>query len=66
MWSVVRREDVPLIASRTSIPKVAETLMVEPSVAVRDGEGRLVAWGFMGVAGTLSTLHVEVGLRARA
>lgn len=62
VWSVVRREDVPLIASRTSIPKVAETLMVEPSLAVRDGAGRLVAWGFMGLAGTLSTLHVEVGL----
>lgn len=60
VWSVVRREDVPLIASRTTIPKVADTLMKEPSVAVRDGEGALVAWGFMGAAGTLSTLHVEV------
>lgn len=59
-WSVVRREDVPLIASRTSLPKVADTLMSEPSVAVRDARGALVAWGFMGIAGTLSTLHVEV------
>lgn len=58
-WDVVREEDVPLIASRTRIPKVAHTLMNEPSVAVRDGEA-LVAWGFMGTAGTLSTLHVEV------
>lgn len=60
VWSTVRREDVPLIASRTSLPKVADTLMSEPSVAVRDAEGTLVAWGFMGIAGTLSTLHVEV------
>lgn len=59
-WGVVRREDVPLIASRTKIPKVADTLMREPSVVVRDAEDRLVAWGFMGIAGTLSTLHVEV------
>lgn len=60
VWSVVRREDVPLIASRTSLPKVADTLMSEPSVAVRRADGTLVAWGFMGIAGTLSTLHVEV------
>lgn len=68
-WDVVRREDVPLIASRTKIPKVEATLMSEPSVVVRDGGGNgeqegatetLIAWGFMGIAGTLSTLHVEV------
>lgn len=59
-WDVVRREDVPLIASRTKIPKVEATLMSEPSVVVRDAEGTPVAWGFMGIAGTLSTLHVEV------
>lgn len=65
-WDVVRREDVPLIASRTKIPKVESTLMSEPSVGVRDAAGTLVAWGFIGVAGTLSTLHVEVrGRRAR-
>jgi hypothetical protein len=59
-WDVIRREDVPLIASRTRIPKVEATLMSEPSVAVRDSAGALAAWGFIGVAGTLSTLHVEV------
>lgn len=64
-WSVIRREDVPLIASRTKIPKEADTLMSEPSVAVRDARGGLVAWGFMGVAGTLSTLHVEVSRRKK-
>lgn len=64
-WDVVRREDVPLIASRTYIPKIEATLMSEPSVGVRDAQGALVAWGFIGVAGTLSTLHVEVrGRRA--
>lgn len=64
-WDVVRREDVPLIASRTKIPKVEATLMSEPSVAIRDAEGTLVAWGFMGVAGTLSTLHVEEPYRGK-
>lgn len=61
-WDVVKREDVPLIASRTKIPKVEATLMSEPSVVLRNTNGELVAWGFMGIAGTLSTLHVEVGL----
>ncbi|POS76155.1 hypothetical protein DHEL01_v205454 [Diaporthe helianthi] len=64
-WDVVRRDDVPLIASRTYIPKIEATLMSEPSVAVRDAEGTLVAWGFMGVAGTLSTLHVEEPFRGK-
>ncbi|KAG8164759.1 hypothetical protein KVR01_005034 [Diaporthe batatas] len=64
-WDVVRREDVPLIASRTYIPKIEATLMSEPSVAVRDAEGTLVAWGFVGVAGTLSTLHVEEPYRGK-
>ncbi|KUI65968.1 hypothetical protein VM1G_01430 [Cytospora mali] len=64
-WDVVRREDVPLIASRTKLPKVEATLMSEPSVAIRDGQGTLVAWGFMGVAGTLSTLHVEEPYRGK-
>lgn len=59
-WGEVRRADVPLIASRTNLPKVADHLMCEPSVGVRDGEDALVAWAFMGCAGTLSTLHVEV------
>ncbi|KAI7787120.1 hypothetical protein LA080_001213 [Diaporthe eres] len=64
-WDVVRREDVPLIASRTYIPKIEATLMSEPSVGVRDAAGTLVAWGFIGVAGTLSTLHVEEPYRGK-
>ncbi|ROW11251.1 hypothetical protein VMCG_01427 [Cytospora schulzeri] len=64
-WDTIRREDCPLIASRTKIPKVEATLMSEPSVAIRDAEGILVAWGFMGVAGTLSTLHVEEPYRGK-
>lgn len=64
-WDVVRRGDCRLIASRTRLPKVEATLMSEPSVAVRDARGVLVAWGFMGVAGTLSTLHVEEPYRGR-
>ncbi|KAF3764958.1 hypothetical protein M406DRAFT_260529 [Cryphonectria parasitica EP155] len=64
-WAAVRREDVPLIASRTKIPKVADHLMCEPNVGVRNREGVLVAWGFMGNAGTLSTLHVEEPYRGK-
>ncbi|KAI3400445.1 hypothetical protein diail_3066 [Diaporthe ilicicola] len=64
-WDVVRRQDVPLIASRTYIPKIEATLMSEPSVGVRDAAGVLVAWGFIGVAGTLSTLHVEEPYRGK-
>lgn len=64
-WDGVRKEDCPLIASRTKIPKIEATLMSEPSVGIRNAEGTLVAWAFMGVAGTLSTLHVEEAYRGK-
>lgn len=63
VWDRVRtKEDVRLVQSRTSIKRQEDTLLGLPSVAVRDGEGRMVAWGFMAFDGTLMTLHVEVCL----
>ncbi|KAL8370648.1 hypothetical protein RB595_000832 [Gaeumannomyces hyphopodioides] len=64
-WDAVGREDVPLIISRTNIPKTESTLMTLPSLGIRLSDGRLVAWSFLGVDGTLSTLHCEEPFRGR-
>ncbi|KAK3497992.1 uncharacterized protein B0T23DRAFT_98805 [Neurospora hispaniola] len=66
VWDRVRtKEDVRLVQSRTSIKRQEDTLLGLPSVAVRDGEGRMVAWGFMAFDGTLMTLHVEEQYRGK-
>lgn len=54
--------------SRTDIPKTEATLARLGSVGVRysgsgfemqEGEGELIAWAYIGVDGSLSSLHVE-------
>ncbi|TPX14180.1 uncharacterized protein E0L32_000574 [Thyridium curvatum] len=65
-WGVVEgAEDCRLVISRTRIPKSEATLMTLPSMSVRLKDGTMVAWAFMGVDGTLSTLHVEEPYRGK-
>lgn len=33
-----------------------------PSTAIRLGDGTTIAWGFLGLDGSVSTVHVEVKL----
>lgn len=65
-WDSVRsHDDVALVISRTHIPRTLQTLLGVPSVALRekagpDGQdGALQAWAFVGVDGSLWTLHTE-------
>lgn len=68
----VRREELALTMKRTEIPKTEETLAQLGNIGIRytdsaqqqsspDGmdEGELTAWAFIGVDGSLSSLHVE-------
>ncbi|OAA61235.1 gcn5-related n-acetyltransferase [Niveomyces insectorum RCEF 264] len=77
-WDVVRPGDVALVMARTSIPRSAATLLSLPSVALRDGSGgggrgehqhningTLQAWAFLGVDGSLWSLHCEPAYRGR-
>ncbi|KAK3328969.1 hypothetical protein B0H66DRAFT_585538 [Apodospora peruviana] len=64
-WDKVRREDVALILSRTSIKRQEATLLLLPSTVIRLEDGTPVAWGFMGLDGTLMTLHVEEPYRGQ-
>lgn len=64
-WDTVRREDCDLIVSSTKVPKAERTLLTLPSTVLRLGDGTPISWGFLGVDGTLSTLHCEVPWRGR-
>lgn len=77
-FSAIREEELEVVVSRTSIPKTVGTLGRLVGVGVRklrlgvdgqrgggEGEGKLVAWGFLGTDGGLNTLHVEEEERGR-
>lgn len=63
VWSSVQEKDMRKILASTTIPRTARTLMELPSVAVRRGEGELVAWAFLGLDASLTSLHVDENLR---
>nr|POF16775.1 hypothetical protein CFP56_72726 [Quercus suber] len=76
-WGEVRQEGLGLVRARTQIPRQERTLAVLPSVAIftqtgeggqgndddGDDEGRMVGWAFVGLDGSLTTLHVEAEYR---
>lgn len=70
IWGNVREEDFDLVRSRTSIPRKNATLKILPSIAIfpdADDPGTTapIAWAFLGVDSSLSSLHVEPEYRGR-
>ncbi|KAG8527051.1 uncharacterized protein KY384_008480 [Bacidia gigantensis] len=63
--SLEHTSDFDLVVARSSIPREVPTLRQLGNVGIRrlddsgDGEGELVAWGFLSPDGSLSSLHVE-------
>ncbi|KAF4555762.1 Hypothetical protein D9617_2g057250 [Elsinoe fawcettii] len=67
-WGEVRAEDYPLVRSRTSIGRQDRTLRMLPSAAIfqlQEGDGKPIAWAFLGVDSSLTSLHVEPEWRGR-
>lgn len=66
-WGEVRSQDFALVKSRTAIPRKDKTLATVPSVAIFPSEpdSAPIAWCFLGVDGSLMTLHVEPEHRGR-
>jgi hypothetical protein len=59
-WGEVREQDIDLVKARTSIPRTTKTLMSLKSVGVFEEESdTAVAWTFLGLDGSLVTLHTE-------
>ncbi|QIW95344.1 hypothetical protein AMS68_000862 [Peltaster fructicola] len=65
-WGELLPEHMELVNSRTNIRRQPKTMESVPSVGVFAYGSRMpVAWGFIGVDGSLSTLHVEPKDRGR-
>ncbi|PSK60119.1 hypothetical protein B9Z65_1017 [Elsinoe australis] len=71
-WGEVRERDFWIVRGRTGIPRQDRTLRMLPSVAIypvaegrREDEVEPIAWTFLGVDSSLTTLHVEEVYRGR-
>lgn len=68
MYGKVDPSHYPLVKSRTQIPRQDRTLCVLPSVAIYPAGTQTttltpVAWSFLGLDASLTTLHVEAEYR---
>lgn len=65
-WGKVREQDIDTVKARTDIPRTKRTLMSLDSIAVFDEKSDSpVAWTFLGLDGSLTTLHTEPELRGK-
>ncbi|CAK4031357.1 acetyltransferase like [Lecanosticta acicola] len=66
-WGELDQRHFPLVRSRTMIPRQDRTLAVLRSLAIfpNDSDQQPIAWAFIQLDGSLSTLHVEPEWRGR-
>jgi hypothetical protein len=65
-WGDMREQDMEIVQSRTSIPRTKRTLLSLKSVGVFEkSTDEPVAWTFLGLDGSLTTLHTEPEYRGQ-
>ncbi|KAI0135403.1 hypothetical protein F4814DRAFT_21135 [Daldinia grandis] len=64
-WRAVGRGDIPLMLSRTKIPRKERTIILLPSMAVYQSDGTPIAWVLLGPDSSLSNLHCEEEWRGK-
>lgn len=65
-WGAMRERDLPTVQARTNIPRATRTLMSLQSQGVfEEASDRAVAWTFLGLDGSLTTLHTEPEWRGK-
>jgi ribosomal protein S18 acetylase RimI-like enzyme len=65
-WGEMREQNIATVQARTDIPRTARTLLSLKSVGVFEKAGnKAVAWTFLGLDGSLTTLHTEPEYRGR-
>ncbi|KAH7399257.1 hypothetical protein BKA66DRAFT_406608 [Pyrenochaeta sp. MPI-SDFR-AT-0127] len=65
-WGKMRKQDIDIVKARTSIPRSASTLLSLESVGVfEETKDMAIAWTFLGLDGSLTTLHTEEGYRGK-
>ncbi|KAH9219078.1 hypothetical protein DL95DRAFT_384926 [Leptodontidium sp. 2 PMI_412] len=63
-YEEIRKSDIPLVLSRTEIPRKERTIVLLPSVAITENR-EPIAWGFLGPDASLTSLHVEESHRGK-
>jgi hypothetical protein len=65
-WGEMREKDLAIVQARTSIPRTTRTLLSLKSVGVFEkATDKPVAWAFLGLDGSLTTLHTEPEWRGK-
>ncbi|KAF2663009.1 hypothetical protein K491DRAFT_686168 [Lophiostoma macrostomum CBS 122681] len=65
-WGEMREKDIDTVKARTSIPRTTQTLLSLKSVGVfEEHTDTPVAWTFLGLDGSLTTLHTEPQYRGK-
>jgi GNAT superfamily N-acetyltransferase len=54
----VPEDQLDIVIATSSIPRQASTLLLLPSVGLLNEDGKLVAWGYIGIDGSFATLYV--------
>lgn len=57
-YARVPEDQLDVVLATSSIKRQAETLLALPSMAVLDDEGKMIAWAYVGIDGSLATLYV--------
>jgi hypothetical protein len=65
-WGKMREQDIEIVKARTNIPRSTKTLLSLKSVGVFEEESdKAIAWTFLGLDGSLTTLHTEPEYRGK-
>ncbi|PKS06046.1 hypothetical protein jhhlp_007880 [Lomentospora prolificans] len=64
-WAPTTPEDCGIAISRTYLPRQLHTFILLPGLTIKLRDGTPVAWAFLGVDGSLSSLHCEEGYRGK-
>jgi hypothetical protein len=54
----VPEDQLDIVLSTSSIPRQPSTMLMLPSVGLLNQDGKLVAWGYVGIDGSFATLYV--------
>jgi hypothetical protein len=63
--SRVPQDQLPIVLSTSEIKRQPATYLILPSVGVLNEDGKLVAWGYIGIDGSFATLYVLPEYRGR-
>lgn len=61
----VPKDQLDLVISTSTIPRQKATLLLQPNLGILNSSGALVAWGYVGIDGSIATLFVLEEYRGR-